>query len=97
LAELKGFCENLPNPKILLNTVMLQESKDSSAIENIVTTQDDLYRAVLNPSDTIPPNTKEVLRYREAIHAEDSWLHPFKDMGYTQVSLEFPMIIVLLS
>jgi len=68
LAELKGYCETLPNPELLLNTVILQESKDSSAIENIVTTQDDLYRAILNPFDHIPPNTKEVISYREAMY-----------------------------
>jgi Fic family protein len=68
LAELKGYCETLPNPELLLNTVILQESKDSSAIENIVTTQDDLYRAILNPLDHIPPNTKEVISYREAMY-----------------------------
>lgn len=68
LAELKGYCQTLPNPELLLNTVILQESKDSSAIENIVTTQDDLYRAILNPFDHVPPNTKEVLSYREAMY-----------------------------
>lgn len=68
LAELKGSCLRLPNPDILLNTIILQESKDSSAIENIVTTQDALYQAVLNPAENIPSETKEVLRYREAIY-----------------------------
>ncbi|HEY2720599.1 MAG TPA: Fic/DOC family N-terminal domain-containing protein [Chitinophagaceae bacterium] len=68
LAELKGHCQTLPNPSLLLNTIVLQESKDSSAIENIVTTQDDLYRAILDPSDRIPANTKEVISYREAIY-----------------------------
>ncbi len=68
LAELKGYCQTLPNPTLLLNTVVLQESRDSSAIENIVTTQDDLYRAILNPFDQIPPNAKEVISYREAMY-----------------------------
>ena len=67
LAELKGYCQTLPNPDLLLNTIIIQESKDSSAIENIVTTQDDLYRAILNPFEQMPFNTKEVLRYREAM------------------------------
>src|SRR6185312_8587159 len=67
LAELKGYCQTLPNPDLLLNTIILQESKDSSAIENIVTTQDDLYKAILNPFDQMPSATKEVLRYREAM------------------------------
>ena len=69
LAELKGSCLRLPNPDLLLNTVVLQESKDSSAIENIVTTQDSLYQAILNPYDGLPSEVKEVLRYREAMYA----------------------------
>ncbi|MFT4033481.1 MAG: Fic family protein [Siphonobacter sp.] len=55
--------------RILLNTIVLQESKDSSAIENIVTTQDALYQAIINPADRIPSEVKEVLRYREAIYS----------------------------
>ncbi len=69
LAELKGSCLRLPKPEILLNTIVLQESKESSAIENIVTTQDALYQAILNPSDGIATEVKEVLRYREALYA----------------------------
>src|SRR5690625_3369600 len=45
LGELNGLCASLPNPQLLINTIVLQESKDSSAIENIVTTQDELYKA----------------------------------------------------
>lgn len=69
LAEFKGTCQRLPNPELLINSIVLQESKDSSAIENIVTTQDALYRAVISPLDTVPSDTKEVLAYREAIYA----------------------------
>ncbi len=69
LAELKGFCETLPNPELLLNTIIVQESKDSSAIENIVTTQDELYLAVLNPLENLSASTKEVVFYKEAIYA----------------------------
>lgn len=67
LAELKGYCQTLPNPKLLLNTIVLQESKDSSAIENIVTTQDELYRAIINPFENSFA-TKEVISYREAVY-----------------------------
>jgi Fic family protein len=42
LGELNGLCASLPDPQLLINTIVLQESKDSSAIENIVTTQDEL-------------------------------------------------------
>ncbi len=71
LAELKGYCQTLPDPKLLINTVVLQESKDSSAIENIVTTQDELYRAVAALDDGIDfgSATKEVLQYREALYS----------------------------
>jgi Fic family protein len=43
LAELKGLCEALPNSGILLDTLSIQEAKDSSEIENIITTHDELY------------------------------------------------------
>lgn len=66
LGELKGLCASLPDPSILINTLVIQESKDSSAIENIVTTQDELYRAVAN-DDFVSSAAKEVLNYQEAL------------------------------
>ena len=69
LAELKGVAQTIPNERILISSLTLQEAKDSSAVENIVTTQDDLYRAGLDPSHQfINAATKEVLFYREAIN-----------------------------
>jgi Fic family protein len=68
LAELKGFCQTLPNPELLLNTIVLQESKESSAIENIVTTQDELYKATLLGDKVKNEAAKEVLQYREAMY-----------------------------
>ncbi len=68
LAELKGIAHSIPNEQILISTLTLQEARDSSEVENIVTTQDDLYRAGLNLKDSIlNASTKEVLNYREAI------------------------------
>ena len=68
LAELKGLCETMPDPRLLLNSIVLQESRESSAIENIVTTQDELFRAEADkPVEGSP--VKEVLRYREAMYA----------------------------
>lgn len=68
LAELKGVARTIPNENILISSLTLQEAKDSSAVENIVTTQDDLYKAGLEDKITnINAATKEVLRYREAI------------------------------
>jgi Fic family protein len=65
LAELKGLGGVIPNQAVILNTLILREAKDSSEIENIVTTQDELFRAfsVDNPN----PSVKEVLNYREAL------------------------------
>ncbi|MEX0904897.1 MAG: Fic/DOC family N-terminal domain-containing protein [Balneolaceae bacterium] len=67
LAELKGKSENLPNPAILLNAIILQEAKASSEIENIVTTNDKLFTALTADDAKADPHTKEVLRYREAL------------------------------
>ena len=68
LAELKGVAQTIPNEQILISSLTLQEARDSSMVESIVTTHDELYRAELDPN--IPPfnaATKEVLHYREAI------------------------------
>ena len=68
LAELKGVAGTIPNENILISSLTLQEAKDSSSIENIITTQDDLYRADLAIKDfTVSPAAKEVQNYREAI------------------------------
>lgn len=68
LAELKGIAVTIPNEQILISTLTLQEAKDSSEVENIVTTQDDLYKASIDMQhDKITAATKEVLNYREAI------------------------------
>lgn len=69
LGELKGYCQTLPNPILLLNTIVLQESKESSAIENIVTTQDELYKASLDiPEKGTNAAAKEVLLYRQSVY-----------------------------
>ena len=69
LAELKGVAQTIPNERILISSLTLQEAKDSSAVENIVTTQDDLYKAGLDfKYQFINAATKEVLFYREAIN-----------------------------
>lgn len=68
LAELKGVVATIPNQGILINTLGLQEAKDSSAIESIVTTQDELYQDAAFPASLGNPAAKEVQRYREALH-----------------------------
>lgn len=67
LAELKGVAASIPNQGILINTLGLQEAKDSSAIENIVTTHDELFKDDVLPEAFANPAAKEVLRYRQAL------------------------------
>jgi Fic family protein len=67
LAELKGAGNLIPNQAILINAIPLQEAKSSSEIENIVTTQDALFRAAVEQPGRIDAQTKEVLRYRKAL------------------------------
>lgn len=66
LAELKGYADTIPNKYILINAVMINEAKDSSAIENIITTHDDLYKAMSEASGASPA-AKEVASYRTAL------------------------------
>lgn len=66
LGELKGIAKTIPNQSMLVNAIVLQEAKDSSEIENIITTQDELYKAIsanIQPSSSV----KEVVNYRKAI------------------------------
>ncbi len=71
LASIDGHISRLPNPLMLINTIALQEAKSSTEIENIFTTDDELYRAISSEKklDKIKPGTKEVLRYRESLWA----------------------------
>lgn len=67
LAELKGIGGTIPNQEILVNTLGLQEAKDSSAVENIITTQDELFKAELNLSGSQTVAAKEVQNYAAAL------------------------------
>jgi Fic family protein len=66
LAELKGTAKTIPNESILINTLTLQEAKDSSEIENIITTHDDLYKENIL-IDTKKPASKEVYNYAQGL------------------------------
>lgn len=68
LAELKGYAELLPNKSIIINSILLQEAKDSSEIENIITTHDELFRAMATDKTIIGHAVKEVLNYRSALY-----------------------------
>lgn len=69
LASVDGNINRLPNPLMLVNTLALQEAKTSTEIENIFTTEDELYKAISNSYDEsrVNPAIKEVLKYREAL------------------------------
>ena len=66
LAELKGFADTMPNKNILINAVTINEAKDSSEIENIITTHDELFKAMSQPNYQNPA-AKEVVNYRTAL------------------------------
>jgi len=84
LAELKGVANIIPNQAILINAIALREAKDSSGIENIVTTQDRLYRAVAaGSSATVDASTKEVMQYRSALRTGEVLL---RDNGFLSVN-----------
>ena len=66
LAELKGYADVIPNKNILINTITINEAKDSSEIENIITTHDELFKA-MSAEKYDSPATKEVANYRTAL------------------------------
>ena len=66
LAKLNGVAARIPNQAVLINSLVLQEAKDSSEIENIITTHDDLYRSTIDASD-LSQAVKEVRHYGEAL------------------------------
>ncbi|MEZ4937406.1 MAG: Fic/DOC family N-terminal domain-containing protein [Crocinitomicaceae bacterium] len=67
LAHLNGAIRNLPNPRLFLDTLHFQEAKASSEIENIITTNDDLFRSLVADKKFENAATKEVISYKEAI------------------------------
>lgn len=67
LANLKGSGRNIPNQSVLIHSISLQEAKLSSEIENIVTTNDELFQAASSDRKIKDPSTKEVLHYQDAL------------------------------
>ncbi|HXA01672.1 MAG TPA: Fic/DOC family N-terminal domain-containing protein [Cytophagaceae bacterium] len=67
LSELKGAITNLPNPALFIDTINLQEAQASSAIENIITTQDELFKASIAEKKIENLATKEVIHYKDAL------------------------------
>ncbi len=94
LAELKGRISAIPNPRIFIHTLSLQEAKESSAIENVVTTNDKLFKAFTSDRYA-DPNTKEVLRYGKALtsafaelKAHNTFSIPFIENIYRNITDE---------
>ncbi len=84
LAELKGVANIIANQATLINAIALREAKDSSAIENIVTTQDRLYRALAaSSSAAVDASTKEVMQYRSALRIGEAFV---RDHGFLSVN-----------
>lgn len=67
IAELKGIAQTIPNQTMLVNAVVLQEAKDSSEIENIITSTDEIYEAITSNKSHSKPEIKEVVNYRRSI------------------------------
>ncbi|MEM9896753.1 MAG: Fic/DOC family N-terminal domain-containing protein, partial [Bacteroidota bacterium] len=67
LSELKGAITNLPNPLLFVDTINLLEAQASSAIENIITTQDALFQASVADLKIENSATKEVIHYKDAL------------------------------
>lgn len=67
LAELRTAGDLIPNQNVLIRAILLQEAKLSSEIENIVTTNDQLYRAFGEDPEKSDAATKEVLRYEQSL------------------------------
>ncbi|MFN7686734.1 MAG: Fic family protein, partial [Sphingobacteriales bacterium] len=67
LAELKGIITSMPNQAILLETLSLQEARESSAIENIISTYDELYQSNALQNEFTSPAAKEVHQYAQAL------------------------------
>ena len=74
MANLRGAAKLLPNQGVLVQAIGLQEAKLSSEIENIVTTNDDLFRGFANDGEGASPQTKEVLRYKDALWQGHQWV-----------------------
>jgi Fic family protein len=93
LAELKVVASTIPNQEILINALGIQEAKDSSAIENIMTTHDELFKSGLFSRAYPSQQTKEVLHYHEGLKCGFDFV---KEHGYLSIKalLDIQEIIV---
>lgn len=93
LSELKGYANMIPNKNILINAVLINEAKDSSEIENIITTHDELFKAI-TVENYKSPAAKEVVNYRSALwHGYN--LVSDKGMITSNMLIEIQQLIIL--
>jgi Fic family protein len=93
LSELKGYANMIPNKNILINAVLINEAKDSSEIENIITTHDELFKAI-TVENYKSPAAKEVVNYRTALwHGYN--LVSEKEMITSNMLIEIQQLIIL--
>ncbi len=83
IGELKGIAETIPSQQMLVNAIILREAQDSSEIENIITSTDELYEALATKDGPIKPQTKEVVNYRRSIMLGYEIL---KEQGFIRVN-----------
>ncbi|MDM8565912.1 Fic/DOC family N-terminal domain-containing protein [Candidatus Halobeggiatoa sp. HSG11] len=92
LAELKGIIKTIPNEAILINTLYIQEAKDSSAIENIITTHDEIYKQTLFRDLIKNSATKEVENYGAALQIGFARVKEYNGLSLNHI-LEIQQII----
>lgn len=83
VSELKGMAQLIPNQQILINALTLKESKDSSEIENIITSEDELYSSISAKEFKPSSHTKEVVNYRLALSTGTALI---KSQGFLKVN-----------
>lgn len=93
LSELKGYANMIPNKNILINAVLINEAKDSSEIENIITTHDELFKTITVESYKSPA-AKEVVNYRTALWHGYSLVSE-KGLITTNMLIEIQQLIIL--
>ncbi|QLY40149.1 Fic family protein [Hujiaoplasma nucleasis] len=93
IGELKGILKLLPNPAVVLSLINLSESKDSSAIENIITTYDEIFKEIVTKTP-LGGKPKEVINYKKAI---EYGLELIKQKGFisTNILVDIQNIIEL--
>lgn len=87
LGILKGIIKTIPNQNILINAICLQEAKDSSEIEAIITTHDELYQSAISGYKTLSQTTKEVQNYREALDCGYNLLRKYGFISLNHICL----------